>query len=113
MMDDGQRTTPGVWHKLPTGELKTFSSIFLAFSKAEIKTFKNCVIMTDEHKNSAFNYVLKLKCDDIHYFFQSYLNVTIIIIIIIIIIENLFIQSFTISLETVLHCSPVINYIEL
>ena len=20
--DDGRRTTPGVWHKLPTGELK-------------------------------------------------------------------------------------------
>ena len=22
-IDDGRRTTPGVWHKLPTGELKT------------------------------------------------------------------------------------------
>ena len=22
MTDDGRRTTPGVWHKLPTGELK-------------------------------------------------------------------------------------------
>ena len=40
--------------------LKTFFSIFLAFSKAEIKTFKHCVIMTDEHKNLAFNYVPNL-----------------------------------------------------
>ena len=23
-MDDGRRTTPGVWHKLPTGELKNY-----------------------------------------------------------------------------------------
>ena len=22
-MDNGRRTTPGVWHKLPTGELKS------------------------------------------------------------------------------------------
>ena len=52
--------------------LKT-SSIFLAFSKAEIKTLKYCVIMTDEHiKNSAFNYFQKFMCDDIHYFFQSF-----------------------------------------
>ena len=28
-MDDGRRTTPGVWHKLPTGELKTLSKLDL------------------------------------------------------------------------------------
>ena len=27
MMDDGRRTTPWVWHKLPTGELITKSTI--------------------------------------------------------------------------------------
>ena len=30
-MDDGRRTTPGVWHKLPTGELKR--SNILLFDK--------------------------------------------------------------------------------
>ena len=26
-IDDTRRTTPGVWHKLPTGELKIFSGV--------------------------------------------------------------------------------------
>ena len=30
MMNDGRRTIPGVWHKLPTGELKIIQ--FLHFS---------------------------------------------------------------------------------
>ena len=32
-MDDGRRTRPGVWHKLPTGELKTFIDLDLFYSK--------------------------------------------------------------------------------
>ena len=31
-MDDGRRTTPGVWHKLPTGELKIFGRCTLSVS---------------------------------------------------------------------------------
>ena len=30
--DDGRRTTPGVWHKLPTGELKNINTVSFAFS---------------------------------------------------------------------------------
>ena len=31
-MDDGRQTTPGVWHKLPTGELKKYGFDILIFS---------------------------------------------------------------------------------
>ena len=42
-MDDGRRTTPGVWHKLPTGELKTFDvgdlKVMQAVPKKQIINF--------------------------------------------------------------------------
>ena len=38
MTHDGQQTMPGVWHKLPTGELKSHLTVQSNFLKTEILT---------------------------------------------------------------------------
>ena len=46
-MDDERRTTPWVWHELPTGELKIFNSIFLMIMNLclELHVDKNDTIL--------------------------------------------------------------------
>ena len=39
--DDGHRTTPWVWHKLPTGELKILQH---SFKSCKISTFNFCFL---------------------------------------------------------------------
>ena len=39
--DDGRRTTPRVWHKLPTGELKTITPVVCQQYQQQLQNNQN------------------------------------------------------------------------
>ena len=46
--DDERRTTPRVWHKLPTGELKNDCQIFIRHEKTQIMVkYESCILKED------------------------------------------------------------------
>ena len=46
--DAGRRTTPRVWHKLPTGELKNDCQFFIRLEKTQIMVkYESCVLTED------------------------------------------------------------------